>query len=155
MELPAVELDDQPFGLEIGVRLVAGDDRVDPRAREAVARAEGEEGVLELRARGAVGGGCEGLKAFARVAVEELGQLRSREVVGPQCVVDGAGEGGGAELRRGVEEGPRRGGDTNTQVSRDVPTLKSARNVDGDPSWPAITLDGYVEAGRPALPESP
>ncbi len=108
MEYPAVELDDQPFGLEIGVRLVAGDDRVDLGAREGVARAEGEEGVLELGAGGAVGGGREGLEAFARVTVEELGQLRSREVVGPQCVVDGAGEGGVAELRRGVEEGAGR-----------------------------------------------
>ena len=84
---------------------MAGDDRVDPRAREAVARAEGEEGVLELGAGGAVGGADEGLEAFARVAVEELGELRSGEVVGPQCVVDGAGEGGVAEFRRAVEEG--------------------------------------------------
>ena len=49
VELVAVELDDQPFGVENGVHEVPGDPNVRARPREAVIVAEGQETVLELR----------------------------------------------------------------------------------------------------------
>ena len=47
VELPAIELDDQPMGLEQRVDLVTGDVRREPRCRQAVVTAEGAELVLE------------------------------------------------------------------------------------------------------------
>ncbi len=48
---PAVELDDELVLWPENVDLVAGDVLVDPRAREPVPVDEGEERVLECRAR--------------------------------------------------------------------------------------------------------
>ncbi len=95
VELPAVELDDHPLGLEVDVDLVAVERMVHQRPREAIALAEGQEQILEGRAgqrelradeapqlRGAAVGGA---------TTNEIRQLGLVQPAGAERLVDQSG----------------------------------------------------------------
>lgn len=149
VELPPIELDDQPLGVEERVDLAPRDPDVDPRSRKAIPLAEVAEGVLELRAGRAVGVGDERgeplCSRVARGAPEQLGQVRALEVAAAQRIVDDACERPLGQARRAVEQRSRGARHPDRLVLSQVPAPERDRAVDGDARRPAVHGDRHLE----------
>jgi hypothetical protein len=123
VEVPAVQLDDQPMVGEERVDLMAGDPDVDERGGQPVVRAEDKKRVLEIRAGRGLVGHCgrqllsSGMPPVAFQEVEQPGGVD--EPLAPR-VRGRAAQLAVGKLGRAVEQGAGRAGGADPELGADI-----------------------------------